>query len=328
MDAVGSPKMGSLELGYTEFLPHAQAVLSGLVKMGFYNIFVVCHHQGDGGQQALCMKLAAANLGLEIPNAEHPHWWGELSPDDLRPRSPSIQIVTTTVGLRNMSDESYAQKYDFVGHGGFYETAAILGLYPQAVDLSEIDPNKHSDLPWFSKPAFGDGPDCGDGKRASSADATTEFGTRMVDAWAASLAAEVQRRSGATISAADEEALFRGSVEPQPGRRVHCPGARQLDQMRPAEIQAAAAAGEEQELRHTRVCCHLHVLLTHPPSVDLLLLLICSRLLSMGTLASVESSMSPWLQVRQSFFLSVDLKTMAITCHVESILSVLEGSPN
>ncbi len=47
VDAVGAPEMGSLELGYREFLPHAQAVVEGLVKMGWYNIFCVCHHQGE-----------------------------------------------------------------------------------------------------------------------------------------------------------------------------------------------------------------------------------------------------------------------------------------
>ena len=39
VDAVGPPSMGSLELGYQEYLAHAQAVLRGLVKMGFSNIF-------------------------------------------------------------------------------------------------------------------------------------------------------------------------------------------------------------------------------------------------------------------------------------------------
>jgi creatinine amidohydrolase len=236
VDAVGSPQMGSLELGYKEFLPHAQSVLAGLVKMGFMNIFVVCHHQGEYGQQALCMKLAAANLGLEVPNATHPHWWGVLSPSDERPRAPSIQIVTTTIGLQNMADTSLMQ-YNFVGHGGYYETAAILGLFPHAVDLAELASGR-PDLPWFGQPEYGDGPDGG-----SAADATTEFGTRMVDAWAASLAAEVLKRSGAILDAAAEAALFRGSAEPPPGRRVHCPTSKQLDQMRPAEIQAAAAAG-------------------------------------------------------------------------------------
>ena len=78
--------MGSLELGYREFLPHAQAVVEGLVKMGWYNIFCVCHHQGEYGQEALCMKLVAANLSLEVPNASRPHWWGELPPAE-QPRA-------------------------------------------------------------------------------------------------------------------------------------------------------------------------------------------------------------------------------------------------
>ena len=33
VEAVGSPAMGSLELGYKDYLPHVQAVLRGLVKM-------------------------------------------------------------------------------------------------------------------------------------------------------------------------------------------------------------------------------------------------------------------------------------------------------
>ena len=39
VDAVGPSSMGSLELGYHEYLAHAQVVLRGLVKMGFSNIF-------------------------------------------------------------------------------------------------------------------------------------------------------------------------------------------------------------------------------------------------------------------------------------------------
>ena len=35
VDAVGSPQMGSLELSYNEYLPMVQAVLNGLVAMGF-----------------------------------------------------------------------------------------------------------------------------------------------------------------------------------------------------------------------------------------------------------------------------------------------------
>ena len=228
---MGAPEMGSLELGYREFLPHAQAVVEGLVKMGWYNIFCVCHHQGEYGQEALCMKLVAANLSLEVPNASHPHWWGELPPGK-QPRAPSIQVLTAQAG------STLEPEFNHVGHGNFYETAAILGLFPDAVDLSELASGR-DDLPWFGETEHADGSDINAGK--SSKDATEEFGTALVDAWAASLAAEVLTRSGQEPPPTDE--LKRGYAQPQPGRRTHCPGARQLDQMRPAEIQDAAKRG-------------------------------------------------------------------------------------
>ena len=231
MDAVGAPEMGSLELGYREFLPHAQAVVEGLVKMGWYNIFCVCHHQGEYGQEALCMKLVAANLSLEVPNASRPHFWGELPPAE-QPRAPSIQVLTAQAG------STLEPEFNHVGHGNFYETAAILGLFPDAVDLSELASGR-DDLPWFGETQHADGSDINAGK--SSKDATEEFGTALVDAWAASLAAEVLTRSGQEPPPTDE--LKRGYAQPQPGRRTHCPGARQLDQMRPAEIQDAAKRG-------------------------------------------------------------------------------------
>jgi creatinine amidohydrolase/Fe(II)-dependent formamide hydrolase-like protein len=237
VDAVGSPEMGSLELGYKEFLPHAQAVVEGLIKMGFYNIFCVCHHQGEGGQQALCMKLVAANLGLGVPNEAHPHWWGELSPDDDRPRSPSIQVLAAQAG------RTLEKEYQHVGHGNtarhnahtntvdknessetegspicapppllcddcarethrsfsavyrcgaacggviiagnFYETAAIMGLYPHAVDLTELTSGRRSEAetPWFGKHKYADGADINAG--LSAKDATEEFGATRAHA--------------------------------------------------------------------------------------------------------------------------------------------------
>jgi creatinine amidohydrolase/Fe(II)-dependent formamide hydrolase-like protein len=151
VDAVGAPHMGSLEVGYEVFLPHAQAVLSGLVRMGFGNIVVVCHHQGDSGQEAQCMKLAAANLNLETPNVERPHWWGELDPEEqksLAAHMPSIRITTTVSGraLR----ETWAPEYWSVGHGGLHETAAMRGLHPQTVDMEELT-SPRTDQPWFGQ---------------------------------------------------------------------------------------------------------------------------------------------------------------------------------
>jgi hypothetical protein len=119
--------------------------------------------------------------------------------------------------------------------GNFYETAAIMGLYPHAVDLTELTSGRRSEAetPWFGKHKYADGADINAG--LSAKDATEEFGatrahalflrvafslsracldkitmysrdwfknlplsagTALVDAWAASLAAEVLERSG------------------------------------------------------------------------------------------------------------------------------------
>eukprot|EP01052_Picozoa_sp_SAG31_P011664 SAG31_NODE_664_length_12996_cov_4.853997_11_plen_165_part_00 len=141
MDAVGSPKMGSLELGYKEFLPHAQAVLSGLVKMGFYNIFAVCQHQGSGGQLWLSVELAGSNLWIETPNQERPHWWGELPPEQ-QPAAPTISVLATVPA------EYLSTKYIGGDHAGFWETSAILGCCEQAAALEELS---REDTPWFAK---------------------------------------------------------------------------------------------------------------------------------------------------------------------------------
>ena len=243
VDAVGSPQMGSLEVGYRVFLPHAQAVLSGLVKIGFSNIIVVCHHQGEYGQEAQCMKLAAANLGLEVPNNEHPHWWGELTPtEQAQLTRPSI-TVTTTVSGRGLR-ERWAKEYWSVGHGGLHETAAIRGLFPNAVDMSELT-SPRGDQPWFGQEQFfGDLSDAVTEERCSEAfeSCSEAFGGRLVDAWAASLAEEVLIISGRAPDSCG--VLHRnGYAQPLPGRRVHCPNALQLDQMRPSQIQDAAKRG-------------------------------------------------------------------------------------
>ena len=72
------------------------------------------------------------------------------------------------------------------------------------VECTKASPTQHAD-----------GSDINAGK--SSKDATEEFGTALVDAWAASLAAEVLTRSGQEPPPTDE--LKRGYAQPQPGRR-------------------------------------------------------------------------------------------------------------
>ena len=93
-----------------------QAVLDGLVAMGFYKIYAVCQHQGAGGQLWLSTELAAANCWIETPNRTHPHWWGALPPDK-QPPAPEIKVFAT------VSDEPYLDK-QYIGKEFHTTTAA------------------------------------------------------------------------------------------------------------------------------------------------------------------------------------------------------------
>ena len=83
VDAVGSPKHGSLEVGVPVYLPHAAAVVADLVNLGFKHIFCVCHHQGSHGEQGASMRMIAQHYGLNYPSRGERHWWGMLPPDEM-----------------------------------------------------------------------------------------------------------------------------------------------------------------------------------------------------------------------------------------------------
>ncbi|MDP6111748.1 MAG: creatininase family protein [Planctomycetota bacterium] len=173
VNLVGRPEMGSLEVGYREYLPHAQSVLTGLVKMGFRKIFVICHHQGPGGQQGLSMQLAAAHLGAEEPRAVHPVWWGELPPDK-QPKAPQIHVMGTPSG-RFLDKQYYGGD-----HAGFVETCLILGLQPETADLEELNRGE----PWFGQ------------RDPHPSTCTAEYSQEFTDAWATALAEEIAIRAG------------------------------------------------------------------------------------------------------------------------------------
>ena len=67
VSCVGTPENGSVEVGYRDYLPYAHAALTGLVRMGFRDIFVLCHHQGTDGQQGLAMPLPPPTLLCLLP---------------------------------------------------------------------------------------------------------------------------------------------------------------------------------------------------------------------------------------------------------------------
>jgi len=254
VDAVGSPRHGSLEVGVPIFLPHAAAVMAGLVDLGFRHIFVVCHHQGSSGEEGAAMKLVAQHYGLNFPSRGHPHWWGALPPDamvesgqapagaTLRGELPStsITVLATTEGRGLISELCGLTEFAGgpVDHGGFWETSSIQALCPSAVDLRQLE---REDTPWFALPGTTGHEDGPRGCRE-------EFSVRLIDAFAATLAEEVLLvcSGGVDAEALPPEqraaALFTGCAQPTPSAlRERTPHALRLDEMRPGDIQSAAS---------------------------------------------------------------------------------------
>jgi creatinine amidohydrolase/Fe(II)-dependent formamide hydrolase-like protein len=141
---VGAPAMGSLEVPFPAFAPYVEAVLRGLVRLGFGHLFVLCHHQGLGGEQGLACSVAAQRLWSEQGRAALGEgWWGRLAPAEQAAAKPgtAIHVVTTFDGLR---DEPEPIRGD---HAGYWETSFMYGFRPHLVDLAEL---RRPDRPWYA----------------------------------------------------------------------------------------------------------------------------------------------------------------------------------
>jgi creatinine amidohydrolase len=172
VSCVGTPEMGSVEVGYPAYLPYAEKVLLGLVRMGFRDIFALCHHQGTEGEQGLSMRLAAQHLWASIPADQHPAWWGSLPPEQ-HPRTPNIRVIST-IG------RTLAPEYRMGDHAGYLETSLIRGICEDWYDAAELDRRE----PWFSQ------------RTPHPSTTTPERSKDIFEAWARSVADEILVQTG------------------------------------------------------------------------------------------------------------------------------------
>ena len=167
--AVSGPEWGTVDVGGEYFSGYVKEVLRALLLMGWPRIIVIIHHQGTDGPEGLAFRKAAAELVFELARAEHGNgWWGERPPEthgDVFSRvrvAPSILPAAATVCRGD--------------HAGHYETSLAMYLYPDSVDLSQLE--QHSF--WYT--------DRTDNlaRTASRADGERYF-TAMVEAWVSEL---------------------------------------------------------------------------------------------------------------------------------------------
>ncbi len=185
--AVTGPDQGTVDVSTERFGRHAKDVLSSFWDIGFKWIVVCIHHQQLDGPEALALRQAAAEVTFEKTLAERGNaWWG---------RSPLP--ITDNVFERMQAWPSVLPPADktvtLADHAGFYETALILGAWPELVQLDRLG----IDAPWYTATESSKA-------RRATQEAGERMWTAMVDAWVEKLAALTRSRrptpSDVTIS--------------------------------------------------------------------------------------------------------------------------------
>lgn len=166
--AVSGPEGGTVDVSTERFGRHVKDVLASFWEIGFKWIIVCQHHQQLDGPEALAIRQAAAEVTFEKTHAERGHaWWGKAPlpfGDNVFER---IQVWPSVL-------PAAAERVGVVmaDHAGFYETALILGIRPDLVDLARLG----MDAPWFTNTS-----------ESKARKATQEAGMlmfdAMVDAW-------------------------------------------------------------------------------------------------------------------------------------------------
>lgn len=164
--AVTGPDKGTVDVSTERFGRHAKDVLTSFWDIGFKWIVVCIHHQQMDGPEALALRQAAVEVTFEKTLSERGNaWWGK-SP------LPITDNVFERIQAWPSVLPAAAKVVTMADHAGFYETALVLGAWPELVSQDRLG----VDAPWYTAT-----------EASKARRATQEAGERMwtalVDAW-------------------------------------------------------------------------------------------------------------------------------------------------
>jgi creatinine amidohydrolase len=161
--AVAGPGAGTLHVEPSAFLPLAEALFSGLLATGFRNIHGVIHHQTENFAQGmptdLAFRLAARNaIFRHLEGTRGPGWWGRQDMADYYALHAAAEDPFNWIRIHPMFPKGADFPFD---HAGLGETALMLALAPETVDIARVAEGEH----WYT---------------ATASTATAELGERGV----------------------------------------------------------------------------------------------------------------------------------------------------
>ncbi len=151
--AVAGPLSGSLHVDAQSFLPMTQALFAALLKVGFRNIHGIIHHQTENFAQGmptdLAFRLAARQAvfaHLEATNGEG--WWGAPGMDTYYLGHAEGENPFNWISIHPLMPPEVTDHFPF-DHAGEGETALMLALAPETVDLARMAEN----TTWYTQTA-------------------------------------------------------------------------------------------------------------------------------------------------------------------------------
>jgi creatinine amidohydrolase/Fe(II)-dependent formamide hydrolase-like protein len=149
--AVAGPGSGTLHIDTAGFQPLAEGLFTALLKTGFRNIHGIIHHQSENFYQGmptdLSFRLAARNAifrHLEVTRG--PGWWGSREMQDYYALHAAGEDPFNWIRIHPLFPKSADFPFD---HAGIGETALMLALAPDCVDMAKVAEGGH----WFTETA-------------------------------------------------------------------------------------------------------------------------------------------------------------------------------
>ncbi|MCX7286499.1 MAG: creatininase family protein [Rhodobacterales bacterium] len=149
--AVAGPGAGTLHLDPASFLPLAEALFTALLATGFRNLHGVIHHQTENFAQGmptdLSFRLAARNATFRhLEGTRGPGWWGDRGMQDYYARHAAGEDPFNWIRIHPLFPKGSDFPFD---HAGVGETALMLALAPDTVDMTCVHEGGH----WYTKTA-------------------------------------------------------------------------------------------------------------------------------------------------------------------------------
>lgn len=149
--AVAGPGSGTLHIDTAALVPFAEQLFGALLHTGFRRLFGIIHHQTESFSQGmptdLAFRLAARNATFKhLELTRGPGWWGARAMQDYYALQDAASDPFNWIQIHPLFPKGADFPFD---HAGIGETALMLALAPDSVDLTQANSGDH----WYTETA-------------------------------------------------------------------------------------------------------------------------------------------------------------------------------